>query len=90
MDVVHRYSSNSRVSFLKSQINRYNPRKVWKGATPDVLDAPDNKVNPRPRCRTSVANEREPTCSAISDATFRARARVHCALAFVGATRVAT
>ena len=27
---------------------------------PDVLDAPDNKVNPRPRCRTSVANEGNP------------------------------
>lgn len=54
------FPANSRVSFLQSQINRYRPRKVWKGATPDVLDAPDNKVNPRPRCRTSVANESNP------------------------------
>jgi hypothetical protein len=34
------------------------PRKVWKGPTPDVLDAPDKKANLRPRCRTSVASER--------------------------------
>jgi len=56
-----------RVPFLKSQINRYQPRKVrnWCNDTlhPDVLDAPDNKVNPRPRCRTRVAAKRgKPTC----------------------------
>lgn len=79
-------SSNVRVSFLKSQINRYQPRKLRKGATPDVLDAPDNKVNPRPRCRTSVSNERTHVL-AISDAIFRAYV---CALALSGATRVAT
>jgi hypothetical protein len=57
-------------------------------ATPDVLDAPDNKVNPRPRCRTSVANESNPR-ALRSQMQYSARTYV-CARAFVGATRVAT
>lgn len=66
MDVVRRPSSNLRVSFLESQINRYNLGRCGlvqhnlSPDIPDVLEAPGNKVNPRPRCRTSVANDGNP------------------------------